>query len=268
MMQRSYTLVAGVLVFGTALGFFTALAVSRYTETSDVPSIADAPYAPASITSPPVEFRRDAPVLEPMVLPEVQEPLPVLPIMVFVDGAVQRPDAYRFETDRRVQDALDAAGGPLPEADLGDINIAAKLMDDTSLYIPYQLVARQDGNALAARRTASAAEMNPARYTRSGWAGVSLPRTNTPAINEPATGTAAPPSAAAPVDTPPRDGRINLNTASLQELQTLPGIGPKTAEKIIAYREERPFQRIEELMEVHGIADKKMEAVRDLVRVE
>jgi len=104
--------------------------------------------------------------------------------------------------------------------------------------------------------------MNPGRYTRSGWTGV---------VAEPVVQTYAPvpaeeiPSAAEPASAP--GGLIDLNRASLQELQELPGIGPKTAEKIVAYRETTPFQRIDDLMEVHGIGEKKMEAVRNLVTV-
>ena len=55
---------------------------------------------------------------------------------------------------------LRAAGGPLAEADLDDINIAARLIDNTTLYIPFKVFSQQDGRALVARRTPTAAEMN------------------------------------------------------------------------------------------------------------
>lgn len=209
-------------------------------------------------------FQADRHEADVLTLPDSPETAVLFPIMVSVCGAVNRPDVYRFQEDRRVQDAIEAAGGLRTDADLEDINIAAKLMDNTSLYIPFRLYTQQDGHRLVARRSATAAEMNPGRYTRSGWTKVAPPenigsegRVQPSAQNH----SLSPPS-------PRSNGLIHLNRASLQELQELPGIGPKTAEKIIAYREDRPFQRIEDLMEVHGIGDKKMEAVRGLVTLE
>jgi len=197
------------------------------------------------------------------VLAETSFPDAPAALMVSVCGAVTAPAVYRFKEHQRVQDAIDAAGGLTADADIDDINIAARLMDNSTLYIPFRMYTQQDERALVARRTATAAEMNPGRYTRSGWKG------NAPAVSaRPGPAQDTTPVPASPlVAAPSSPGRINLNSASLEELQELPGIGPKTAEKIIAYRQERPFERIEDLMEVHGIGDKKMEAVRDLVTV-
>ena len=62
---------------------------------------------------------------------------------------------------------------------------------------------------------------------------------------------------------------INLNTATLQQLQTLPGIGPTLAQRIVAFRERNHgFKRIEELLAVPGISEKKWEAIREKVSVE
>lgn len=62
---------------------------------------------------------------------------------------------------------------------------------------------------------------------------------------------------------------VNLNTATLEQLDTLPGIGPVTAQAILDYREENgPFTSVEELEQVYGIGEKTLEKLRDSVTVE
>ncbi len=64
-------------------------------------------------------------------------------------------------------------------------------------------------------------------------------------------------------------GQININTASQDELQTLPFIGPKIAERIVEYREKQgPFKSIDDLLKIKGIGQKKLEKIRPLVTTE
>ena len=65
----------------------------------------------------------------------------------------------------------------------------------------------------------------------------------------------------------PADARINLNSASAEELAQLPGIGPAKAKAIVEYRAEEPFQRADDLRKVKGIGDKLYEQVKDHITV-
>jgi competence protein ComEA len=143
--------------------------------------------------------------------------------MVQVAGAVANPGVYRLGDGARVIELIDAAGGPLPEADLDAMALAARLADGQRVQVPRQ------GEAL------------PDAVT-----GRSPP--------EPAGG-----GAPAPVD---------LNTAGVDQLDTVPGVGPTTALAIVAYRDRHgPFRSVEDLTEVQGIGPARLEALRDLVRV-
>ena len=67
----------------------------------------------------------------------------------------------------------------------------------------------------------------------------------------------------------PRERLVNINSATLLELETLPGIGPATAKKIVDYRElHGPFDAIESIMDVSGIGPAKFEDIRELITVE
>lgn len=67
---------------------------------------------------------------------------------------------------------------------------------------------------------------------------------------------------------PVLEGRINLNTATSEELQLLPGVGPATAAKIIAYRERYPFRSILQLRRIKGIGPKRYEAMRPYLAID
>ena len=86
-----------------------------------------------------------------------------------------------------------------------------------------------------------------------------------PASGGPAAGGGAPPAGAAAGGA---DGPIDLNTATLSELDTLPGVGPVLAQRILDWRTEHGrFATVDQLSDVPGIGDARLAQLRDLVRV-
>lgn len=171
-------------------------------------------------------FVMRAPTGEPVAL----EPAPTeRPIAVHIVGAVPRPGLYEFPEGARIQDAIDAAGGLLAEADESSLNLAALLEDGQQLNIPFR----------------EGAEL-PSTLPTAGSPGESFPT----------------PSSGGSEDL------VNINTATLDELDALPGIGPTTAQKIIDYRDENgPFNQIEDIMNVSGIGPTTFENIQDLITV-
>jgi len=162
--------------------------------------------------------------------PIVLEPAPTkAPIVVHVIGAVVRPGVYALPEGSRVQDAVMAAGGLLAEANPNAINLAAKLEDGQQVAI-----SDQSGRVpLAVTPTAAFEVIEPTK----------------PA--------------------PESGDLININTASQEELESLPGIGPTLAQRIIDYRTEHgPFKQIEDIMNVPGIGPATFDQIADLITVE
>ncbi len=160
----------------------------------------------------------------------LQPPPTQAPIEVHVIGSVLRPGVYLFAEGSRVQDAITAAGGLTSDAEIAGINLAAKLEDGQQLSIP-----GGGGGAASSGPTSSA----PAFRVLPGLA------TATPGA-----------------------GLVNINTATLAELETLPGIGPTLAQRIIDYRTQHgPFQRIEDIMDVSGIGPSTFDQIQNLITV-
>jgi competence protein ComEA len=154
-------------------------------------------------------------------------------IRVHVAGEVLRPGVYQLPGTARVVDAVDAAGGPTALADVDVINLAAALFDAAQVFVP-----------------------------RRGSVGTraSIPR--------PLPGVNAPPSPNANTPEGASSARVNINTASMSDLDTLSGVGPSTAKAIIEYRTKNgPFGSIEDLLNVRGIGPAKLDAMREQVTV-
>lgn len=149
-------------------------------------------------------------------------------VVVHVAGAVNHPGVVHLADPSRVADALEAAGGALPEGDLSTLNLARPLTDGEMIYV------------------ARPGETPPPS------AGGNT--SNAPGLGTKSAGT---------------DGeKVNLNTADLGTLQTLSGIGPALAQRIVDYRESNGrFASVDQLDEVSGIGPALMERLRDHVCV-
>ena len=165
------------------------------------------------------------------------------PEMIYVDvcGAVANPGVFQLAAGSRVFQAIEAAGGYLPEAALTCVNRAGVLTDGQQLYILTQEEMERQGLDPVEMAKASDGQMNGSAGTGQN------------------TGIAAQAQ---------QDNRININTADEAQLTTLTGIGATRAQAIIAYREENgPFAAIEDIMNVQGIKEGTFAKIKDEIVV-
>lgn len=149
------------------------------------------------------------------------------PLRVYVSGAVHNPDVYLLPANSIVKDAVQAAGGATDDADLVRINLALVLYDQQQVYVP--------------------------------CVGETPPVAPLPGSASPATPVASSSDSLA-------GGKVNLNTATLEELDTLPGIGPAIAQRILDYRQTSgPFTAPEDIMNVKGIGPATYDKLKDLI---
>ena len=165
--------------------------------------------------------------------PVTLEPAPTqAPIVIQIIGEVVKPGVYKLPDGSRVQDAVDAAGGLLAEADSNSVNLAARLEDGQQISIPSQ---------------------NASMSVPSAPLATSAPFTIISTLTPTAVSSAS---------------LININTATLQQLDTLPSIGPVTAQSIVTYRQQHgPFQHIEDIMNVPGIGPVTFDKIQRLITV-
>jgi len=150
-------------------------------------------------------------------------------ITVYVVGEVKHPGIYRLQKGDRVFQAVELAGGNLDTADMKHIDMARKLADEETVSI-----------------TAVGEIPETTPNNTGGISGLSSPKRST---NQPG-------------------GLININIASATELDTLEGIGPALAQRIIDYRTANgPFGTIEDINNVSGIGDKKFDAIKNNITV-
>lgn len=157
-------------------------------------------------------------------------------IVVHVSGAVQTPGVVRLSGAARVQDAVDAAGGPAPEADLAAVNLARPVTDGEQIHLPVPGEDPPVGSSVpGADQSTGGAPGSPPGTDGGGTGGGSL---------------------------------IDINTADAGQLEALPGVGPAIAERIIEHRESNgPFRSVDDLVEVSGIGPATLEKIRDKATV-
>ncbi len=154
---------------------------------------------------------------------------------VHVSGAVLAPDVVTLAEGARARDAIAAAGGFARDAERSAVNLAAALADGQQLHVP----------------TVGEAPLPPA--------GVSGPGASAGGTSGDGASAASGASAG---------GKVNVNAATEAELQSLPGVGPALAGRIVAHREENgPFASPEDLLAVSGIGEKTLAGFLDQVAV-
>lgn len=223
-------LVATLAATVTAVGVWRDRPESRPVETS---AITDLAVAPVSANSNAGREQTPQPAVAASPAGPQDSPVPAQPaeLVVSVTGLVAKPGLVTLPAGARVADAIAAAGGIGPEADLTGMNLAARLSDGDSVVIGSSIQA-----AGIASSVASSQGSNPAATAGAGAA--------------------------------PSSELINLNAADEAALDTLPGVGPVMAQNILAWRQTNgSFTNIEQLQEISGIGPSRYAQIAPLVTV-
>lgn len=162
-------------------------------------------------------------------------------LVVHICGAVSAPGVYELPAGSRIIDAVEAGGGFLPEAEEACCNLAEEIVDGCQIYIMTKTESCADGQTekKAGIQTSPDSDMQTTdRNVRSNSA---------PALE---------------------NGLVNLNTADIAALMTLPGIGESRAKAIISYREQHgAFAQIEDIMKISGIKQAAFSKIKDKITV-
>lgn len=154
-----------------------------------------------------------------------------LGIIIYITGAVNNGGVYTLNEDSRIADAIEKAGGLREDANIAKINLAYKLQDGMKIYIPSVNDKEDDVNKVDDTESFIIKESSSSNAQSNSQ-------------------------------------KVNINKATQTELETLPGIGPSIALKIINYRKENgKFKSIEDLKNVSGIGDNKFNQIKNYICV-
>lgn len=157
-------------------------------------------------------------------------------VAVHVKGEVKKPGYYELSYGSRVKDAVDKAGGATENANLDNVNLAAKLRDGEEIQIPEKIVASSE-STVDVEANASETKNSETETAEKSVSGAG-------------------------------EVVVNINTADMKTLCTLDGIGEATASAIVEYREEvGGFSKPEDLKKVKGIGSAKFDAIKDKIVV-
>ena len=162
-------------------------------------------------------------------------------LVVHICGAVSAPGVYELPAGSRIIDAVEAGGGFLPEADEACCNLAEEIVDGCQIYIMTKTESCADG------QTEKKAGIQPSPDSDMQTTDRNV-RSNSATALE--------------------NGLVNLNTADVAALMTLPGIGESRAKAIISYREQHgAFAQIEDIMKISGIKQAAFSKIKDKITV-
>ena len=162
-------------------------------------------------------------------------------LVVHICGAVSAPGVYELPAGSRIIDAVEAGGGFLPEADEACCNLAEEIVDGCQIYIMTKSESCADG------QTEKKAGIQTSPDSDMQTTDINVRSNSTTALE---------------------NGLVNLNTADVAALMTLPGIGESRAKAIISYREQHgAFAQIEDIMKISGIKQAAFSKIKDKITV-
>lgn len=151
-------------------------------------------------------------------------------IMVHIIGGVAKPGVVKIKEGGRIEDAIEAAGGLTEDSDISNVNLAYVLDDGVKVKIP-----TIDDESKETEETYISEDSGKNVILQEDEKVGSI---------------------------------VNINKATQTELETLPGIGPSLADRIISYREQNgKFKKIEDIKNVAGIGDSKFENIKDFIKI-
>ena len=152
-------------------------------------------------------------------------------LTVYVSGEVKNPGMYEMPAGSRAQEAIEKAGGMTLNANVNKVNLAKKCKDGMQINVPALSVKQAKTRAVSSQGRRSAGLVNSAEVEQENLTAV------------------------------------NLNSATIEELENLPGVGQTTAQKIIEYRQQHRFDKIEDVMNVKGIGKAKFQKMKNYLEI-
>ena len=158
-------------------------------------------------------------------------------IIIYITGAIKKEGVYELKENSRISDAIEIAGGLTENANIENINLAYTLEDGVKIHIPIKEESKNSQETTYINKNTEGIETTNIEKSSSNLANTTKEK-------------------------------VNINTATQTQLETLPGIGPSTAQKIINYRKENgKYKTIEDIKKVSGIGESKYNKIKELIKV-